>query len=66
MVGQRLEQPVAGEPADGDVDLGFTHQPTVVDDSKHDASQQKPQRRFWVDARPSHYVRRVATHDFGP
>jgi len=39
MVGKSLVQGVADEPADGDIDVSFTHQFAVVDDPEQKTGQ---------------------------
>ena len=53
MVGQRLVQAVADEPADREVDLGLAHQPPVVDDAEQEAREHQPHGHLGIDARPS-------------
>ena len=53
MIGQRLVQPVAREPADGEVDLRLPHQPPVMDDAQQEARQHQAHRDLRVDAGPT-------------
>ena len=53
MVGQRLVQPVAHEPADREVDLRLPHQPPVMHDPEQEARQHQPDRDLRIDPRPA-------------
>lgn len=53
MIGQRLVQPVASEPADGEVHLSLAHQPAVMHDAEQEAGQHQPDSYLRVDAGPS-------------
>lgn len=37
MIGQCFVETIAAEPPDGDVDLGFPHQPSIVNDPQQEA-----------------------------
>lgn len=65
VVRERLVQPVAGEPAYGDVDPGFAQQPPVVDDAEQEAGEHEADRRLRVDAGPAGAVRSIAAAHFG-
>jgi hypothetical protein len=54
VIGQARVQAVAAEPPDREVDLRLAHQPAVVHDPKQEAGEHKPDRRFGIDAWPSH------------
>jgi hypothetical protein len=51
VVGQGLMQAVANEPANGEIDLGFTDQPPVMHDPQQQARQHQPYRDLRVNAR---------------
>ena len=65
VVGQRLGQPVAGEPADGDVHRRLPHQPAVVHDAEQQPRQHQPHRRLGINPRPA-TAGRVAIGHLGP
>ena len=63
MIWQRLVQAVTCEPPNGEVDLRFAHELTIMDNAEEKASQHKPHRGLRVDTRPADAVTGIAlTH----
>ncbi len=54
MVRQPCVQPVAGEPADRQIDLGFAHQPPVVDDPEQESGEHQANGRLRIDPWPTY------------
>src|SRR5215207_4470166 len=52
MVREHLVERVAHEPADGDVDLRFAHQPPIMDKPEQEACEHQPNCHLRVDPRP--------------
>jgi hypothetical protein len=52
MVGQRLVQPVADEPADREIDLRLAQHPPVMHDPEQEPREHQPDRDLRIDARP--------------
>ena len=64
MIGQPVLQPVAGEPADRQVDLRLAHEPAIMDDPEQEAREHQPDRRLRIDPRAPD-VRRIELGDLG-
>ncbi len=53
VVRQRLVQAVADELADGEIDLGLTHEPTVMHNTEQEPGQHEADRHLRIDPRPA-------------
>ncbi len=53
MIGQSFVQRVSYEPADREIDLGLSHQPTVMYDPEQKSGEHQPNRDLGIDPRPS-------------
>ena len=63
MVRQSFVQAIANEPADRDVDLRFSHQLAVVDNSEQQVCEHQANRDLRIDPGPA-VVRAIAVRDF--
>ena len=66
MIRQHVGQAEPREPADRNVDLGFAHQPTVMDNTKQEPGQHEPQCNLGINAGPSGTIHGVTLPHLRP
>ena len=53
MIRQFLVKRIARKPANGDINMGFPHQPAIVHNPTQQASKHQPDRSFRINAGPT-------------